>query len=481
MSLQKSLGWMGLAQAISILTQFAASVVLARLLSPREFGVFAVALAVSGVLSLIQALGLHALIVRERELDDHITATAFTINAAIAVGLSGLLALASQVGGFLLADEGVRHVLFAIALTPLFGIFAFLPSAQLERRGRFKEIAIAGTIAGVISAVTTVVFALRGASYMSFAYGQWAQALSSTVLICVFGAAFNRFTLGLNAWRRVADFGMQMLLVSGVTAVSGRLSDLILGRVLGLASLGLYSRAAGLNGLVWTNIHLVLGRVLLVDFAEIVRRGESLRARYIRTVDIITACLWPAFLGLAIIANPFVATLYGEKWLPAVVPLVILAVASMIQVAITMTWELFATTGNLRVQTRIEIVRAAFAVITFTIGCFISLEAAAFAKVLDSIFAYMLYRPHISRMTSTTSADFMPIYGKNLLLSAVAVAPSAILMIQTGFDPRTAFGWVVLSVGIGILCWGVCLWRLKHPLAVETQVIIGKMVKRGAA
>ena len=472
MSLQKSLSWMVIAQAVTVLLQFAASVVLARLLTPHEFGIFAVALAVSGVLSLIQALGLQALIVREPDLHDDVVTTAFTINALIAALVTILMMGTSVIGGVFLGEKGVRDVLFAIAFTPLVGILAFLPAAQLERRNRFKELAIAGIIAGVASAGTTVVTATLGFSYMSFAYGQWAQAIVFALTICIFGRAFVRFTTGFKSWRRVADFGLQMLAITGVTAASSKLSDVVLGRLLGLSALGLFSRATSINGLVWANIYLVLGRVLLVDFAAIFRRGESLRERYTRSVDIISVLLWPAFLGLAIVARPFIATLYGEKWIAAAVPLSLIAVASCIQVAVSMTWELFACTDNLRTQTRLEIIRAIIGVSTFAAGCLISLEAAAAAKILDAVVAYVLYRPHINRMTDTQTSDYLPIYFRNALLTAVAVGPSAAFMVLNDFSAKLPLAPLFATIALGILLWAVCLVAIRHPLIDEARRIL---------
>lgn len=467
MSLQKSLGWMALGQALSVVSQFAASVILARLLTPQEFGVFAVALAVAGVLSLLQALGLQALIVRERNLTEEVTATAFTINAIIAIAVCALIIAASSFGGAFLKEDGVRRVLMAIAFTPLIGILVFLPAAQLERSGQFKEIAIASVLASFLSTITTVYFALRGSSFMSFAYGQWAQALAFAFLIMIYGKNHVSFKLGLNSWRHVSDFGFQMFAVVGVNAISGKLSDLILGRLIGLSALGLYSRASSLNGLVWTNIHMVLGRVLLVDFADIVKRGESLRPRYLRSVSIITALLWPAFLGLAIISRPFVNVIFGEDWLGAALPLALLAVASAVQVAMTMTWELFASTGNLRIQTRLEFIRAILAVVAFTIGCLISLEAAAAARIVDALVANFMYRSHVNSMTNTRNADYVPIYLQSLGLAAIAVMPSLILMASTGFAATTPFGAVIASVVCGVLLWVAGLRWMRHPLFEE--------------
>lgn len=472
MSLQKSLSWMAMAQAASIVLQFAASVVLARLLTPHEFGIFAVALAVSGVLSLIQALGLQALIVREPDLHDDVVTTAFTVNALIAVAVTVTMLAASVVGGAFLQETGVRQVLSAIAFTPLASIAAFLPMAQLERRNRFKELALSSVIGGVAGAGTTVTCAVMGLSYMSFAYGQWAQNGIFTLAICIAGRAFIRFKPGFRGWRRVADFGLQTLAVTGVSAISGKLSDVVLGRFLGLSALGLYSRATSLNGLLWTNIYLVLGRVLLVDFAEIFRRGDSLRDRYMRSIDIISVILWPAFLGLAIVARPFIAALYGEKWIAAAAPLSLLAIASCIQVSIAMAWELFACTDNLRTQTRLEILRALIAFAMFSIGCLISLEAAALARVLDALVAYVLYRPHINRMTDTRTSDYLPIYLRNAVLAAVAVTPSLAYMAARDFSASISLAPMFGTIAAGIILWTVCLIASRHPLIDEVRRIL---------
>lgn len=472
MSLPKSLGWMALAQVCSLGLQFGAQILLARLLSPHAFGVFAVAMAVSGVLALIQALGLQALIVREPELRDEVSTTAFTMNAALATILSLLIVLASLAGGVLFREDSVRHVLLALSLTPLIGVVAFLPAAHLERRSRFKEIALAGIFASGFGAVTTVTFAIHGSGVMSFAYGQWAQAAAFSALICLFGRAFVSFRLGLGAWRRVGEFGLQMLAVAGIGTFAIRLSDIVLGRIVGLSALGLYNRAAGLNGILWTNIHLVVGRVMLVDFSVLVRRGESLRGRYIRTVDIITVALWPAFLGLAVVARPFIAKVYGEAWVMAATPLALLAAASFVQVAITMTWELFACTGNLKVQTRLEIVRAAVAFAMFFAGCLISLEAAALTRLIDAIFAYFLYRPHVNRMTDTRTSDFLPIYGRNAGLALLAVAPALVVVWSHGFSAQTPLGPLIVAVAAGIMFWTLALVWTKHPLMQEADRLI---------
>jgi O-antigen/teichoic acid export membrane protein len=135
--LKRSLAWVVTAQASSFVLQFGASVVLARLLTPYEMGIFAVAVAIAGALALLQSFGLQNLIVRAEELTEDMATTAFSLNAILALILSVAIAGVSVLGGRFLNDDGVRNVLLVIAATPAIALFEFRPAANLERRGRF--------------------------------------------------------------------------------------------------------------------------------------------------------------------------------------------------------------------------------------------------------------------------------------------------------------------------------------------------------
>ncbi len=480
MSLTRSLAWMGGAQAASLLLQFASTIVLARLLTPLETGIYAVGAATAGVLSILQAFGLQGMIVRERELTRDIEATAFTVNALISIALALAIAAAGLFGSSFLHNPGVGRVLRVLALGALFGIVTFLPTAKLEREGRFKAISVVQTASGVINTVSTILLASLGFSYMSIAYAGLGSGLAYAVMINIAGREHVRFRVSRRAWRPVANYGLQMLAVSGVNSVALRLSDVALGRIQGLSALGYYSRAGALNGLLWSNIHMVIGRVVFVDYARLVRNGLPLRERYMQTVEVVTAVLWPSFAGFALLAAPFIRTVYGERWVPAARPLAMLAIASIILVSITMTWELFTATGRLREQTRIEFIRSSISVLLFTGGCTISLTAAAAARIAEAVIALLIYRPHLNRMTDTALADFLPIYGRSALLTIAAVAAPALLMTHYRFAASTPLPLVVASIAAGAIGWCAGLALLRHPILAEATPLLRKLRRQPA-
>lgn len=477
MSYRKSLSWLGIAQATSFLLQFAFSVILARYLSPYEMGIFAVATALVGVLSIIQQVSLPALIVRERILTEDFTRTAFTVNAVLTILLALGIVAFSVFGAAAMHAPGVKNVLLVLAVTPLFSIVSFLPMAQLEREGRFKALALISTASSITNALVGVGLVVAGLGYMSIAYAQLASGAVLALLGTYAGRHHARYQFSLTSWRRILEFSLQMLAVAGIHGLGQRFSELMIGRMLGLSALGLYNRAAGMNNLLWHNINLVVGRVVLVDFSDVHRRGETLRDRYLQTVAIITAILWPAFAGLAVIAKPFVILVYGAKWAPAVVPFAFLALTSILLSSITMTWELFTATDRLRDQTRLETIRASIGIAMFAVGCTIGLEAAAASRALEAAFAIWLYRPYLNSMTQTSGHDFTRTYLGSALLTLLAIAPSGVLMLTT----PTGIPSVPLLAGaivLGVVMWIAGLAMLKHPLLHELKLIAALATRR---
>jgi hypothetical protein len=139
-----------------------------------------------------------------------------------------------------------------------------------------------------------------------------------------------------------------------------------------------------------------------------------------------------------------------------------------------MTWELFAAKGELKVQTRIEFIRAILSILLFIGGCMISLTAAATARIADAVFAFFLYRPHLNRMTDTSLPDFIPIFGRSALLTILAIAPAAVLMTRQ-MSERAPLWLALVCAMAGVLLWAVGLIAMEHPLKQEAFAILDRM------
>jgi len=475
MSVRRSLAWMMISQGGFFIFQFGGAIVLARLLTPYDMGIYAAATAIIGILGILQAFGITLLLIREPELNSDMLTSAFTINALLAISVALAVVGLSAFGGAFLREPGVEHVMRVLALLPLIGILEFLPATILERRADFRAIAGINFMRAVVNTSVTVVLAVAGFSYMSIAWGSIAAAVAGATAFMIIGRQHVSFRIGFAAWQRILRFGMQQLAIQGVNTISARMAEFLLGRLLGLSALGLYGRASNLHNMIWSNIHLVVGRVVLVDLAEQRRRGISLRDSYLRTVDVITALLWPCFAGLAILAGPLIEVVYGHAWVAAAPPLAALSITAILLVSITMTWELFVVCQETDKQARFEFLRTGVGLILFLGGCLLSLTAAAVARIGEALFSIMIYRPHIERMTSTRLADFLPIYRRSAILTAAACGPALALMIVHGWSTQVPFSLVAGAVAAGVAAWLLILRLVDHAVMAEIRNIVAKI------
>lgn len=476
--MRRAIAWTSGGQVVLFVTQIVSQVVLARLLTPREMGVFAAALATTSLISAVQGIGLNQLVIRESAERRDLVATAFTLNAMMSVALALAIFGLGYVAAAVYHDDTMREVMAILALPPLIGALPFLPAAILQRDMQFHVVTFANTARVVTTAATTVALALYGFGALSLGWGTVAGALVNAILFCALGRRHLAWRLRLVEWREVATFGGQMLAISGVTVLSGRFADLILGRILGLGALGIFSRASGINQLVWENIHAVLGRIFLSDLADRHRAGQPLRVAYLKILDVLTALLWPAFAGLAVLARPLVESIYGREWVGAADPLSVLCLGSMILISVSMTWEVFVICGETGRQARIETKRNLIGISLFSAGCLLSLVGAAAGRLADCCVSVVLYRRPLQAMTQTTWADVLPIYRRSLVLTAVAIAPALALMVAHRFSDATPILQVLGSAAAGAAGWLVALWAMAHPLWGELAFVRARIAAR---
>jgi O-antigen/teichoic acid export membrane protein len=455
----------------------ASQILVARHLNPYLMGISAIAFSISDFVNLMQAFGLRNFLIREGELDDSVIASTFTINLIMSLCTSALVIGLAFGGASLFHEARVGEVLLIVALLPLVMSFELVPGGLLQRNMAFGSLAIANSAKAIVTSTISITMVYLGASYMSISYGALAGALVSAGLTCLLGRRYMYWRLNLSHWRRITQFGVHMLSVGGVANIAVRSVDLIVGRMLGLASLGLFSRASALNNVLWTNIHLVFTKVVFSGMADEMRTNGSIRAIYLKTVNMVTAILWPAFAGLAVLSGPVVFTMYGPKWVGAAPILSIFSIAAMGLAATTMAWEVFVVCERTGEQARIETVRGVLTLVSAFIGVTFGVLGAAAGRVADAGFTYALYRKRMNELTETRHGEILVIYMRNIGLTAAAILPSVVVMHLHHWDPHTPLLQVFAVTVAGITLWAATAQILNKHLAEEMAAIFRKMCK----
>jgi O-antigen/teichoic acid export membrane protein len=469
MSVRKSLAWSFFAQGTAGVATFAGTVVVARLLSPAEMGIYAVALATFALLSIVSTVGASAYIVREVDLPPSKVNTAFTVNALLCIGLAAILYFISTPASHFLREPAVGPVLRLLAIRPLLTIFEFRPNALLQREMDFKVLSVITAVGSMINAFIMVAAALAGHSYNSLAFGVLAGGLTNVFLFNFWTRRHIGFRLSLAYWRQMTSFCIRMVTISGMALFAQRISEVIMGRLLGLPALGLFTRATQISDLIFLNVYGTITRVMFVKMARDYREHGNIKETYLRGVEVITAIMWPILIGLAILSPPAIFIVFGESWLGAAAPLSLLMIAQVLATCFAMNWELFVLRDQTAKQTQLELVRAIGSVAAFTGGCFFSTAAAAAGRIVDSILGLVLYHKPIRQLAGLDDGILFRIFGKSSLLTVAAVFPSLGLMVWNDWSPYTSPAAIAGALATGIVLWILAIAQTRHPLLGEIR------------
>lgn len=448
------------------------TIVLARLLAPNEIGVFAVGNAVVSMTEVFRDFGVGTYLIQSRQITLARIRTAFTVTLLLSILVSAaLLVLSGEIAGFY-REAGVRDVLYVAAANFLIVPFAATVMSLLRRDMAFGAIARINFVATLSYGITVNGLAALGFGYMSLA---WAMLLSSavgTVAAVLHRPDLRMFRPGLSDWRQILSFGSFSSATAVLNGLYSNLPQLILGRILDFAAVGLYSRAVMLSQLFDRLVLDGVNPVVLPAFATTVRSGDELKTPYLRAVEYVTALQWPFLLCLALLADPIVGLLLGPQW-QAVAPLVrIIALASLCLFPAFLTYPLLVAVGRVRDTLTMSLITVPASLVLLFAASFFGLEAVAASLFIAAPLQVYVALAFVRRQVRFAWGELALAVRKSAVVALAATAVPAAMVVLAGFRFDLSFPEAAIA-GVGaILGWLAGLAITGHPLAGEISSAI---------
>jgi O-antigen/teichoic acid export membrane protein len=469
------LGWNGATQFLGQILQFAVSVVLVRLLSPKDYGLLGMVLVFTGFAMSLADMGLGASIIQKSELSSRHLNSVFWLNVATGIFLSVLFASAAPLIAKFYREPQLRLLTAAVAINFFLGSLNVVHNALLEKALKFRTKFWIESVSILASGTVALGLAFSGA-------GVWAlvgQLLTGTVVRVVVMWQLSSWrpemSFDLSAVKELMHFGGHLVGFGVVIYWSQNVDKLVIGRWIGSSALGFYTLADKLMRLPLTNVTNITTAVMFPALSAIQHEVDAVKRTYLRATRMIALLTFPMMIGLSVLAQPAILVVYGNKWREAIVLLQLLCYAGMAQsIYNTATW-IFLSQGRADILFRLgvyaTIVRAAGVVI----GVHWGLIGVAWAYVLGS-YVFVWY-PTWSKAGHLLNLTF------NELLKNVAgpFACAAAMGILLWTSDRWVFGsWVVwLRLGIqvvaGALIYGALVRLFRLQSWVEVQNILLEM------
>lgn len=293
--------------------------VLARHLSPAQFGIVALAQVLLLFITLVGEAGVGTYVIYDREEDWQRRArSAFWLNVAITTAQVALCALAAPLVGSIFQQSAVTPVLLVLAGVFFIEQMAVVPEALMYRKLEHPRLARRDIALSVMTAVLSIALALRGWGVWSLVAPRLVVAPAKLIAAMTLAGWVPGWRLELRDWPKILRYTAHLMGTSLLGLFANDGDTLLVGKVLGTGQLGFYNIAWQLSNLVGRNVTAVVGVVALPALAAVKKDERRLQDAYLRTVAVLGLLCFPILSGMSVVADDLVRLLYGPQWAPVV-------------------------------------------------------------------------------------------------------------------------------------------------------------------
>lgn len=379
-----------ISQGSSIAIQLASTVILSRLLSPNDYGVMTMVMALVSFAGLFRDLGLSSAAIQKKDLTRAQQSNLFWLNTAMGALMTILVAVSSPLVVWFYGKPELLWVTVALSATFLIGSLGTQHGAMLVRNMQFGRKAVAGIAGSVITLATAVGFAMNGYAYWSLVCGNIVGGLTTTTLLFILSPFQPRWITRGTGIRNMLKFGANITAFDVVNYFARNLDNFLIGKFIGTAALGIYGRAYSLLMLPISSLRGPITSVTYPALCRLRDQPEAWRDYYLKTVLLLAFLSMPLACWLYLVASPLVLLLLGESW-EGVAPLFsILAIVCFIQPSSSMGGSVMLSLGRSRNYFLVGTFNAIVVSLGFLVGVQWGAQGVAWSYVCTS---YLLLLP----------------------------------------------------------------------------------------
>lgn len=447
--------------------QLIGTMIMSRLLTPEQTGVFAVAAVFAYFASMFRDFGVAEYLIQEKELDAAKLRAALTVNIAISWFVGLALFIAAPLAAAFYNSPGVGEVMRVQCLSFALIPFGAVTMANFRRQLDFRPIFWAGLLSNVTTFVVGIACAYHGMGYMSLAWSSLAGVVVTVAVSMWFRPRdFPRWP-GLEGIGRVFEFGK---FASGVYifAQLGRgAPEMVIGRAQGMADVALFSRGGGLVELF---NRLVLQSILPVcqPFFAKGHRDEGTAAHgYLQSISYLTAVGWPALFVLGLASWPAVMILYGSQWTYSAALAKVLCAAAAVELVHYLAMEALLAVGEAKRANTLQMLTQGVRVTGILAVIPFGLSGACWGLLGASVVGLCFAQ---RTMRAAMGFGWRQLLGSCVKSAAVAFGTAVPLSLWYFYwppDESNYLHWTPVAAVIAVLAWVASLRAVSHPFWLE--------------
>jgi O-antigen/teichoic acid export membrane protein len=451
---------------------FVATIILARLLTPAEFGLMGYCLIVTQYLDILNLAGFDNALISRREDIDEAASVAFLSNLVLGLVWFAVAWLLAPLAAGFFKTEQVTGTLRVLAFSLPLASLGMVPDAMIRRSLRFKTKLVPDLGRTLSRGLVSIGMALSGFGVWSLVGGHIASVTAATALSWKLAQWKPVWRLKPQVTRAVWAFGMNIVLLELVGAFHNNVDYLLVGRILGAAALGYYTMAFRIPELILRSLNYVVGKVAFPVLAQTQADPGKLRAFYFGYIRYLALFVYPVGLGLALTAPISIPLILSDQWLPAVIPTALISVALAIMAIGYVPGVLYKAIGRPDILNKLAVVKLPTSVLILWVATRWGINGVAAGQI-----AIAMMLVSIDTLVANKLMGYSLIELARALFPGLSstLAMSAVLWgVWQAFQPA---GWPGLALLVGV---GGAAYLLVLCLVSRETVVQGLAVLQGS-
>ena len=467
--------WSGIDSIAGQGITFLVGLVLARLLTPQEYGLIGYIAIIIAILNSIVDSGFSNALIRKKDAGEIDYDTTFIFNMALSLLMAGVMIVtAGPVSRFLNEPELVP-LIRTMSVIVVINAAAIIQRTTLTKRVDFKTQTKVSLIASVTSGAVGIGMALSGMGVWSLVGQQLSRQLLNTIFLWIFNRWMPTLQFSWRSFRELFGFGWKLMVSGLIDTTWKEIYQLVIGKCYTTETLGQYTRGKQFSDIFSTNMTTIIQRVSYPVLSSVQDERTRLREGYRKIIKVAMLLSFVLLFGLGAVAEPLLYMLIGGQWSEAARYLQIIVFSACLYPLHAINLNMLQVEGRSDLFLKLEIVKKIIAIGPILLGVFISIEWMLWGSVLTGLFSYLLNSFYSGKMIGYGSwaqlKDILPSFGVALVMMATLYA-----LTLTGLPP-VALLPVQLLAGAGIVI-GLCeLLRLEEYYELK-NIVLGLIRRR---
>lgn len=412
----KGLAWSAVSQGGKQVSQIIITMILARLLSPEDFGLVAMATVFTNFALLFGEMGLSSALIQKQDIDDRHLSSAFWLNVIAGACLTLFFIIVAPLIAAFYHKPQLQPLLMVMSLNFILTSFTIIQQTIFTKEMDFKPLTIRDIASVVVAGIVGIFMANHGFGAWSLVGQLLTFSFVNGILLWTMSSWRPKFMFSKDAIKDIFHFSAHMTGFNIVNYFARNVDQLLIGKFLGSQALGYYALAYKIMLYPVQNISGIIGRVMFPAFSRIQHDLEKVRSAYLKMVKAISLITFPLMAGLFVLAPEFVHIVFGAKWEPIILVLKILCICGAVQSIGTTVGNIILSQGRSELQLRLGVISIFFVFLAVLLGMRWGVAGVAAFYTYEQILWFFYVQRISNHLIKLDNKRFFSVFKKSLLI-----------------------------------------------------------------